>query len=182
MADQEAVAQCLEAASVQTTGEARVKREPIKTIILDDTPPPAANRVTTPSTLPNWLKRKAPVIKKEAPESPTELKKTGQKMTPIVSSAQPAEGPAQTPALIQTTVTSAATVMDTIPETKQEADTHALAETAEVATKNAPLGGDMEVEEVGPPATEPGTLVFPKVRSGWPRHMDCTEHVPGAVY
>ena len=65
MDDQEREARRLEAETNPTATETRVKREPIETIVLDDTPPPNPTTPATPSTLPNWLKRKAPPIKTE---------------------------------------------------------------------------------------------------------------------
>ena len=139
-----------------------MKPEPIETIILDDPPPPTHIRPTTPatpSTLPNWLKRKAPIVKLEAQDEVAEPKKTEQTTTPKDSGATSTEGPAATPVANQTATTSA-----TVPETKHQADPTTPAGTVELVTGEAQPGGDMEVEEVEPPTTEPGTLVFPQVR------------------
>ena len=71
---QDAILLQLEAERGGTSGESNVKREPVETIILDDTPPPAPTQTptpATPSTLPNWLKRKAPPVTTETVDSPT---------------------------------------------------------------------------------------------------------------
>ena len=49
-------------------------------------------------------------------------------------------------------------------EATQEAAPIRQTETVNVPLGEAPVEGDREVEEVEAPVTEPGTLVFPKVR------------------
>ena len=170
MADQEAEAQHLEEDAKRATGTAMVKPEPIETIILDDTPSPAPARTATPSTpsvLPNWLKRKAVPIKAEAKDTETVSEKTGKRTKLATIDAATAEGVAIVPAATTTGTTVEAT---TGLEAKQEADPTTLTGLGGAVTPDNRPVLDMEVEEVEPPATEPGTWVFPQVRRG---EADC---------
>ena len=167
MADQEAAAQRLEEEARQATGAVTVKPEPMETIVLDDTPSPAPVRTATPatpSTLPNWLKRKAPIAKTEAPDAEITPKKAGKKTAPMDRVPVATEGPAKGTGAGLATMAEPSVVTATGPEAKAETDPDVPAGLIEATARGERPEEDLEIEEVEPPATEPGTMVFPKVR------------------
>ena len=164
---QDAIILQMEAERSRAAGESNIKREPVETIVLDDTPPPAPARTSTPatpSTLPNWLKRKTPIVKPEAHNTETAPTETVATATPVDRGAITTEGPAMGTAANPAPTIGTTVATTTGAKAATETDPRTPAGEAEEATRDKHRGEDMEVEEVEPPAAEPGTWVFPQVR------------------
>ena len=164
---QDAIMLQMEAEHSRASGEDPVKREPVETIVLDDTPPPAhiqTSTPATPSTLPNWLKRKAPPVKTEAEETGTQPPPAQPRTSQNDGGATAAEGAAVARVSIPAITTSATVDNVAVPEANQTVDPPVRPGTEEAATEETRPGGGPEVEEIEPPTTAAGTMVFPKVR------------------